>query len=151
MFQRAAGENLAELEERHAMSPNEAKPGRVTVGFIVQDGVTIVRLTGWIEHYTGNVLLQEMLAELASRGHRHLVLDLSGARFAVAPDFGVLLYYHDALRKKLGCLVLAAPTESFRRALHAANLGRSLCVCDTLGEALEAAAGEIEGEAGQPG
>jgi len=103
-----------------------------------QDCVTVLKPKGSLCVY-GHTALEERIAETMKQGCCRIVLDLSATPMMSSTALGVLLQYTRTLKSRRGRLVLAAPTASLKRILLACNLNRTLRICDTLAEALDAA------------
>jgi anti-anti-sigma factor len=82
---------------------------------------------------------EEAVLDYMKRGHRRLVIDLSGAEQISSNGIGLMLYYSKKLPEKGGCLVVVKPRGHVARILEMTHLNRSLRFCDTFEEALEIA------------
>jgi anti-anti-sigma factor len=89
--------------------------------------------------------LDGKLAELSKQGHRRLVLDLSAAQVVGSTALGVLLLYSQLLREQGGCLALVVPEGTSTRILRLADMGEAICICASLEEAVDLAAGRGQG------
>lgn len=83
--------------------------------------------------------LEEKLREVTGQGCRRIVMDMSATSMVDSTGLSVLTYYARALKVKGGRLVLASPAGSFKRIVESCNLNRTLRICNTLPEAIEAA------------
>ncbi|WP_260867744.1 STAS domain-containing protein [Streptomyces sp. SAJ15] len=80
----------------------------------VSSGVTTVTLTGDFDVYAAPEL-REVLVELISPGHQHLIIDMEGVEFFDSTNYGVLVGAVKRLRPHDGCLVMVCTLSTAPR------------------------------------
>ncbi|PKW05330.1 anti-sigma-factor antagonist [Streptomyces sp. 1222.5] len=119
------------METEH---PYQPQPLKVTS--TAADGVTVVVVTGEIDHASAGPLIQAL--DLAGLGERpRVVIDMQHVPFMDSSGINVLLAAHRDLTP-LGWLRLAGVTQSVLRTLQIVGVDTVIDCCPSLREALAA-------------
>ncbi|MFK0181633.1 STAS domain-containing protein [Streptomyces xanthochromogenes] len=98
-------------------NPKADRPDQLTVESTLVDGVTVVTLTGEIDHGVHGIVSQALAAPDGAIQPR-VVADLSGVSFMDSSGINVFINAHQRLSNAEGWLRLAGPQEPVARLLN---------------------------------
>jgi len=113
-------------------------PERLQLGYRLDAGVAVVRLTGEVDVATCGLLRDGLLRVVTDEIDRSLVVNLAGVTFMDSTGLGVLAGVWRRIGARRGHLALAAPSRSVRHLLDAAGLAKVLPVYDLEADAVQA-------------
>jgi anti-anti-sigma factor len=87
-------------------------------------GYQIVELVGKIDRLKDSIVLKSHVNTLLDKGHLQVALDLSKVTYLDSGALNVLIYAHNALKRKDGGLVLIQPNEYVRDVLEVVGLDK---------------------------
>lgn len=94
-------------------------------------GYEVVELVGKIDRLKDSIMLKSHLNALLDKNTRHVALDLSKVTYLDSGALNVLIYAHNALRKREGALVLIQPNEYVRDVLEVVGLDKLVKIYPT--------------------
>jgi anti-sigma B factor antagonist len=83
-------------------------PGRMQTSTREVGDTTVLTVSGRITLGEGNVMLREIVGELADKGHKRIVLNLADVQYIDSSGLGELVKAHTTVRNKGGELKLAS-------------------------------------------
>lgn len=106
------------------------------------DGVTIVDLSGRITLGEGSVVLRDTVKDLASKGQKHIVLNLGDVSYIDSSGIGELVSAYTSVRNSGGELKLLNLTKKIRDLLQITKLYTVFDVKDDEASAVAAFSGK---------
>jgi anti-sigma B factor antagonist len=122
-----------------AMTPRTAAGGRVDLklGHYSKDGIEVVTVEGEIDISTGP-RLRELLIDLVSTGHYHLIVDLDRVGFLDSTGLGVLVGALKRVRPHDGWLDLVCTQERILNIFRVTGLTKVFGIYQTVDQAIAA-------------
>jgi anti-sigma B factor antagonist len=112
--------------------------GRVLLGYRLDGGVVVVKVTGELDVFTSGSLREGLLRVVSDEIERSLVVNLAGVSFIDSTATGVLVGVWHRVRATNSTLALAAPSRRARNILEITGLAQTLPVYETEAEAVRA-------------
>jgi stage II sporulation protein AA (anti-sigma F factor antagonist) len=110
----------------------------LTISDMMSSGeVAAIRIEGRLDARSAQVLMEHCRG-LVEKGHRHLLINLSGVSFVASSGIGTLLALTEGLKEKGGSLHLIEPSEAVRSVVKLLNLCQFLAINSSEDEALAA-------------
>jgi anti-sigma B factor antagonist len=94
-------------------------------------GYQVVELVGKIDRLKDSIVLKSHINSLLDRSLRHIALNLSKVTYLDSGALNVLIYAHNALKKRDGMLVLIQPNEYVKDVLEVVGLDRLVKIYPT--------------------
>ena len=106
----------------------------------------VARPQGEIDLANAMDFKEELVSELDSAGHSHLILDLADVHYMDSTGVRVLFDVSRRLENKRGRLAIALPTGSpLERLFKITHVSEAALVCGSLDDCIECLAGAVEG------
>jgi anti-sigma B factor antagonist len=96
------------LDQLGLSMEGRSTPGRMETSAREAGDALVLTVSGRITLGDGNVMLREIVSELADKGHKHIVLNLADVHYIDSSGLGELVKAHTTLRNKGGQLKLAS-------------------------------------------
>ncbi len=103
--------------------------------------VVVLDISGRITLGEGNVMLREIVRELADKGNMRIVLNLAGVSYVDSSGLGELVKTHTTIRNRGGDLKLASLNKRVHDLLHATRLASVFDIQSDEASALQSLAG----------
>lgn len=103
--------------------------------------VVVLDISGRITLGEGNVMLREIVRELADKGNKRIVLNLAGVSYVDSSGLGELVKTHTTIRNRGGDLKLASLNKRVHDLLHATRLSSVFDIQNDEASALQSLAG----------
>jgi anti-sigma B factor antagonist len=111
-------------------------PGRMQTSARQVGDVIVLTVSGRITLGDGNVMLREIVAELADKGHKTIVLNLADVHYVDSSGLGELVKAHTTVRNKGGQLKLASVSKRVHDLLQMTRLSTVFDIHGDEGSAL---------------
>jgi anti-sigma B factor antagonist len=93
--------------DRLGIGMTGSTPAKMQIATRQVDGVTVIDVSGRITVGEGNVVLREIVRDLAEKGHKAVVLNLGEVHYVDSSGVGELVKAHTTIRNQGGNLKLA--------------------------------------------
>ncbi|MFF9091390.1 STAS domain-containing protein [Streptomyces sp. NPDC014991] len=124
------------MDEEHVADANEeTEADRLSVGRATVDGVTVVTVSGEVDHHTSGMLREALTPEDPAEVSR-TVADLSGVPFMDSSGINVLIAAHQA-HAPVGWLRLAGVRRTVLRTLEIVGLTTLIPCYPSVSDALQ--------------
>jgi anti-sigma B factor antagonist len=111
-----------EVLDRLGLGLQGTTPARMKASSRQVGGITILDISGRITLGEGNVVLREIVRELADKGQKRIVLNLAEVHYIDSSGMGELVKAHTSLRNQGGQLKLANLSKRMHDLFHLTRL-----------------------------
>jgi anti-sigma B factor antagonist len=110
------------LDELGLSMEGRHMPGRMQTSTRHEGDSIVLTVSGRITLGEGNVVLRDMVGELADKGHKTIVLNLADVHYVDSSGLGELVKAHTTVRNKGGVLKLASVNKRVHDLLQITHL-----------------------------
>jgi anti-sigma B factor antagonist len=116
----------------------KATPAKMQANTRQIGDIVVLDISGRITLGEGNVMLREIVRELADKGNKRIVLNLSGVSYVDSSGLGELVKTHTTIRNRGGDLKLASLSKRVHDLLHSTRLSSVFDIQNDEASALQA-------------
>ncbi len=120
--QETAATACAILDKLGLSMESRSMPGRMETNTRQVGDVLVLDISGRITLGEGNVMLRDIVRDLADKGNKRIVLNMSGVTYIDSSGLGELVKTHTTFRNKGGDLKLASLNKRVYDLLHMTRL-----------------------------